>query len=449
MATGLLNINPYYKGVNLDFTSKPTQLAIQLQQKEQAKAEALEKYYMDYEKSINPKGLGRGETDVFNKKYNAAREYWMKNKEAILHPTKYGMDAQSTYLAALKDAQGYIELGKQATAERKAFSDYIKKQVAEGKHISDNYLQVMENAMKPVEAGYVAPDLSQIKIWNPHDPLKFGQKLDLLLKRTEGVPTKEFLPGSKTEFQWATPKTINKEEAKSLAYSELQDDGYREYITNITKDPIFLKSLSEVYKKRTGQNLNVNDIREVSYANVLAQAPDIVDRIKPELTEAEQTRLALARQKGNGNVENTNPPHPSSLIQAVTEGNLNYAKPVEKIPNLFDATDDLIGYATKVDNGVKIRPEKIMYNKLNNKFIITYPEGEYASEELSPSAFKSIIMANNPDVSAVQKNWGAIQKPASNKGKDVITVLLEDQIIEIPSNNWDAFKKKYPKAKIK
>ncbi len=300
-STGLLGINPYRKGnVAVDILSKPTQLAIQLQQKEQAKADALEKYYMDYEKSINPKGLGKGEGDMFAKKYNQIREYWMQNKDAILHPTKYGYDAQSRYMAGLKDALNYIDQAKQATAERKAFVDYINKQKASGKHISDNYLDVMNNAMKPVEGGYVAPDFSQIKIYDPHDPLKFGQKLDLLLKRTEGVPTKEFLPGSKTEFQWATPKIINKEEAKSLAYSELQDDGYREYITNVTKDPIFLKSLSDVYKKRTGQNLNVNDIREVSYANVLAQAPDIVDRVKPELTESYKTSLALARQTGAG-----------------------------------------------------------------------------------------------------------------------------------------------------
>ncbi len=176
MATGLLNTNPYYKGVVIDFSSKPTQLAIQLQQKEQAKAEAVEKYFMDYEKSINPKGLGKGEQDVFNKKYNAAREYWMKNKEAILHPTKYGMDAQSTYLAALKDAQGYIELGKQATAERKAFVDYFNKQIASGKHVSDNYVDVLNNAMKPVEGGYVAPDISQIKIYDPHDDVTFVDK---------------------------------------------------------------------------------------------------------------------------------------------------------------------------------------------------------------------------------------------------------------------------------
>jgi hypothetical protein len=319
-STGLLGINPYRKGnVAVDFLSKPTQLAIQLEQKEQAKAEALERYFMDYEKSINPKGLGRGEGDIFAKKYNQIREYWMQNKDAILHPTKYGYDAQSRYTSGLKDALSYIDQAKQATAERKAFVDYINKQKAQGKHISDNYLQVMENAMRPVEGGYVAPDFSQIKIYNPHDPIKFGQKLDLILKRTEGVPTKEFLPGSRTEFQWATPKTINKDEARSIAYSELQDDGYREYISNVTKDPVFLKSLGDVYKKRTGQNLNVNDLREVSYANVLAQAPDVVDRVKPELTESEKTRLALSRQKSTTPITM---PEEGNLLDQIPDINL-------------------------------------------------------------------------------------------------------------------------------
>ena len=39
-ATGLLGFNPYGKGVAIDFSSKPTQLAIQLEQREQAKREA-------------------------------------------------------------------------------------------------------------------------------------------------------------------------------------------------------------------------------------------------------------------------------------------------------------------------------------------------------------------------------------------------------------------------
>ena len=67
-ATGLLGFNPYGKGVAIDFSSKPTQLAIQLEQREQAKREALEKSFMDYEKSINPAGMRKVDSDIFLQK---------------------------------------------------------------------------------------------------------------------------------------------------------------------------------------------------------------------------------------------------------------------------------------------------------------------------------------------------------------------------------------------
>ena len=68
-ATGLLGINPYFKGVSVD-TSKPFNLAIQLEQKNQAKREALDKYFMDYERSINPAGMRSQDQDIVLKKLN-------------------------------------------------------------------------------------------------------------------------------------------------------------------------------------------------------------------------------------------------------------------------------------------------------------------------------------------------------------------------------------------
>jgi hypothetical protein len=75
-STGLLGINPYRGGnVAIDITSKPTQLAIALMQKQQAKAEAVDKYFKDYEKSLNPAGLGKGELDMFAKKLKEVQEF--------------------------------------------------------------------------------------------------------------------------------------------------------------------------------------------------------------------------------------------------------------------------------------------------------------------------------------------------------------------------------------
>jgi hypothetical protein len=103
-STGLLGINPYRGGnVAIDISSKPTQLAIGLMQKQQARAEATEKYFKDYEKSLNTAGLGKGEVDMFAKKLKQVQEFGLKNKQAINNPSKYGYDAQSELMAGFKD----------------------------------------------------------------------------------------------------------------------------------------------------------------------------------------------------------------------------------------------------------------------------------------------------------------------------------------------------------
>lgn len=300
-STGLLaGVNPYKGGnVAIDFTSKPLQVFLQMQQKQQAKAEAIDKYYKDYEKSLNSAGLTPEEQRIFTNKLNEVKGFAIKNKEKITNPSKYGYDAQATLDAGFRELSNYIGGAKQAAGERKAFKTIHDKAIAEGKNVSSNYLDIWNNAMKPYGAGYVAPALDQIKIYDSFDPVKFGQKLDTLLKRTEGVATKQFLPGSNIEYQWVTPKEINKDEAKSLAYSELQDEGYKDYLLNIQKDPVYAQALSKVYQDNTGKKLDINNLGELSYANVLSQTPVIKERTTPKLTESEQTRLALLRQKKN------------------------------------------------------------------------------------------------------------------------------------------------------
>lgn len=262
-STGLLGINPYRKGnVAVDFLSRPAQLAIQLEQKEQAKAEALEKYFMDYEKSINPKGLGKGEGDVFTNKYNQIRQYWMQNKNAILHPAKYGYDAQSTYMAGLKDALNYIDQAKQATAERKAFVDYINKQKAAGKHISDNYLEIANNAMKPVEAGYVAPDLSQIRIYDPHNDVDFVDKTWKGIDLPGNIITeKEIINKKETgKERPVMQETITKDVAdiysqRARGYYR-SNEGTQEQYNILFNDKDFKNQMNPTYRKYFGKDIS-------------------------------------------------------------------------------------------------------------------------------------------------------------------------------------------------
>lgn len=144
--TGLLGFNPYGKAVAVDFSSKPVQLAIQLQQKEDAKKEALDKYFMDYEKSINPAGMRGQDQDVFLGKLNEAKSYYLKNRDKILNPAKYGAEAQSQYMSMLKSGQSLIEQSKQAAAQDKINQEHYYQAQEKGYSTPDEYIPALERS---------------------------------------------------------------------------------------------------------------------------------------------------------------------------------------------------------------------------------------------------------------------------------------------------------------
>lgn len=262
-STGLLGINPYRGGnVAIDITSKPTQLAINLMQKQQAKAEAVDKYFKDWEKTLNPVGLSKGELDVFAQKLKDVQSFGIKNKQAITNPSKYGYDAQSNLMAGFKDLQSYIEESKQATAERKAFKDVINQSIKAGKHVSDNYIDVLNNAMLPVGAGYVPPDLSQVDIYDPYDEVKFTSSVIKNVKPKEIEQNIPQLDDKKqdTGYSQKIKKNIfTTDSQKALGdnayYNFKSDKGTQEYFTELFNadketvnklNPIF----EEVYKQK-------------------------------------------------------------------------------------------------------------------------------------------------------------------------------------------------------
>lgn len=149
-STGLLGINPYQKGMVFDISSKPLNLAIQLEQKEAAKREALDRYYMDYEKTLNPAGMRGQDQDAFLGKLNEAKSYYLKNRDCILNPAKCGAEAQSTYMAHLKDAQSIIQQSKQEAANEKADREHYQRAVEQGLDIPEGYLDAVASAHLPI-----------------------------------------------------------------------------------------------------------------------------------------------------------------------------------------------------------------------------------------------------------------------------------------------------------
>jgi hypothetical protein len=225
-ATGLLGINPYQKGVAIDITSKPTNLAIQLEQKERAKQEALDKYLMDYEKSLNPAGMRKQDQDVFLSKLGQAKQYYLQNRDKILNPAKYGAEYQSNYYAGLRDAQNSIGQSKQAMAQDKLSTQHYIAQ--KDLNAPDGYAEAVELSHLPISDPRYRPlDVTQWKFYKSHDPMKYANKVYSKIPLSESAP--EILD-VKGRPGYIYSKTISKIAPEN--YGRVLQDGYNSFETD-------------------------------------------------------------------------------------------------------------------------------------------------------------------------------------------------------------------------
>jgi hypothetical protein len=246
-ATGLLGINPYFKGVNIDI-SKPVNLAIQLEQKNQAKREALDKYFMDYEKSINPAGMRSQDQDIVLKKLNDNKQYYMQNRDRILNPSKYGAEAQSQYMAGFKDILSDISKSKQASAEDKVLQNTYSRLKTQNLEIPDGFMDAVQTSQKPIYAGYKPVDLFQFDFNKKYDESEFTKNVwGGLTLPTEEVPTK--LPNG--QIQYTKTSYLTPQLAETVAINAINE--YRnkpsstKNFNNLMKDANILNAAQEAF----------------------------------------------------------------------------------------------------------------------------------------------------------------------------------------------------------
>jgi hypothetical protein len=295
-ATGLLGINPYFKGVSID-TSKPVNLAIQLEQKNQAKREALDKYFMDYEKSINPAGMRDVDQDIVLKKLNQNKQFYMQNRDRILNPSKYGAEAQSQYMAGFKDILSDISKSKQAYAENKVAQNHFIAQ--KDLNAPDGYVEAIEASRLPISDPRYRPlDVTQFKFWKSFDPFDFGKEL----KSLNTIPGKpELIKEGNLQYQ-RTPMEADINNVKSFSYNKLGDVGYVKMLQNLSNEEI--GQLKNVYRQRMNVELPVNNARELSLAYTLTNLPK--DYVQGRLEEQPAYKRAQEEAKARRNIDYSN-----------------------------------------------------------------------------------------------------------------------------------------------
>jgi hypothetical protein len=274
-ATGLLGINPYYKGTEID-VSKPVNLAIQLHQKEEAKKEALDKYFMDYEKSLNSAGMRQQDQDVFLRKLARNKDYYLRNREKILNPSKYGAEAQSEYMAGFKGILSDIEKSKQLAGTGKviatALMDAKKNNRTIPKDVSD---AIYNNELSIGDSNHVAFDPINFDAYDKHDPTKYQQSIYSKIKPTE-LPGEKVWNKSKGEYEIKVVKDITKDALDQIGLEvngELQKDrGLQDTVKGIMMDQNKMAQVAQAYKNFTGKDMK-NNPTDVAIGYTIALKP--------------------------------------------------------------------------------------------------------------------------------------------------------------------------------
>ena len=356
-ATGLVGINPYQKGIALDFSSKPTQLAIQLEQREQAKREALDKYLMDYEKSINSAGMRKAESDIFLKKLSDNKAFYIQNRDKILNPAKYGYDAQSQYMSNFKDMTNLIDQSKQAAANDKITTQHFIAQ--KNLNAPDGYTEAVEASHLPItDPRYRPLDVTQFKFWKSHDPFEFGKEL----KTLNTIPGKpELMKEGNYQYQ-RTPMEADINNLKSFSYNKLGDVGYVKMLQNLSNEEVV--ELRNVYRQRMNAILPKGDAKELSLAYTLTNLPKDYTQTKlveqPSFARGQQDALIRGRG-GRGGV--------GSVVQ---------------MENLFDKTGGG-GIPVKIGNsGYEIVAGKVL-DKNGNPATVNFKD--FSGENFQPELY--------------------------------------------------------------
>lgn len=341
-ATGLLGINPYQKGVAIDIASKPINLAIQLEQKEQAKREALDKYFMDYEKTLSQNGMRPQDQNLFLSKLGEAKQFYLQNRDKILNPAKYGADAQSKYNSYLREAQGLIGESKAQLAEDKLVSEHVYQATQQGKTIHDGVIPMIDASHLSIrDPKFKRVDPYALQFDKPHDESVFNKNVWGNLT----LPTREIknkLPSgevSYTKESYLTNPIINTAVANALN-EYTSNPGTTKHFNELSKNPAVFNSANDIF----GETFKYTD-------------PKTNKEVKPQIENIEQFVAGYALlKKPTGEVSTGKADYPW-LTKFNMQQNRADARAAMNAGaggtqgNLFDSIQDLNFEHGKIRNG--------------------------------------------------------------------------------------------------
>lgn len=270
----IVNDPRLYSGGSVVFNSQPaTQFYLQSEAKKRAKDEALDNYYRDFNKSLNPAGMRNQDIEGWMNKVNDWRGFYQQNKDAIKNPRLDNGKAQSEYMARYQDALSDTQRSKNAGEISKGYVMPVITNPDKRSRLTDISLGTIASH----DASIYDPnhkELDPTKLDFDAKPFGLDEQKKLSSYLTQGVKMDEIVEKI-TKDPKTQSKTIsyeyklNPEALKTVgaraANTYKSDDRFQAHIDQLAENPDIFNQLNEVFKGVYGKDIVSNEDFAAAY----------------------------------------------------------------------------------------------------------------------------------------------------------------------------------------
>lgn len=346
--------NPYSVGAIQIDTTPLANLFLQQRQREQAKDEALDKYFMDYDKSINPAGMRNVEAQDLIKLTNENKDFYFKNKANIKNPALDNGKSYNEWMSRNKAALGLVNQSKQNAKKEQLYNKAILDAKKSGNPIPDATIEKLSRFNKSVyDKDYRDIEANDLDFTpKPFDPIKFKRDNYADIKLSESKPEIE-VDDKNNQLILKTVSKLDKANVPVLeqraTYAYQNSPSVKFQVDKIIQDPIQLVALNKVYQKYKGKDINIQQPEQVASALLLSlgdtEKVDYLSKNDPQAQAYLSNQLISSRKTIGGG---------AGVANTVSQG------------NLFDAigkTENIpLGSGGVIRNGMVVDKKGDSYN---------------------------------------------------------------------------------------
>ena len=426
MATRTINpqSNPYGGGAVIFDSTPYVDFFVKQQIQEKAKDEALEKYLMDFDKTINPAGMRNNDVAPFLQKVAENKNFYLKNKEAIKNPALDNGAAYSQWYNANKEALGEIQKSKMLAQKDARFSKVILDAKKDGKTITDGFQKRYElfRSLPMNDPRFVDINEEDVSFNNkPFNQSEFTKNIFAGIDKSKRVVSSKKDPQTMEIIDMVEeyiPEKLLPTIKSRAAYEYQKDPSFKEVVDATIFDENKINELNAIYKPLFKKPIETREDIAAAIALSLSGAgkitpdskPDWVGRnkIQSQQSDARTERLAAAK---NAEPQYNPKAHVLDIYEFGSKDPLTYTIKGEQIRgreiSIPEELEDK--YFDKV-RGRTRRPDKVIMTDDKKKIYLIKYTGEKtkSGNDVIDRGATRVVNVGSDFIPALAKAYGGV-----------------------------------------